>query len=138
MADLEWILALLLGAVLLAALARRIGVPSPALLALGGAAIAFIPNGPRFSLDPNLALALFVAPVLLDAAFDSSLRDLKVAPGQLLRKPEILAVSITVSAAAVSHLRTRHQRTDKAFRILVAYQVVQVDLIVGDLGAVHK
>jgi hypothetical protein len=61
-----------------------------------------------------------------------------LAPGQLLRKPEILAVSITVSAAAVSHLRTRHQRTDKAFRILVAYQVVQVDLIVGDLGAVHK
>jgi len=74
---LQWILALLLGAVLLAALARRIGVPSPALLALGGVAVAFLPNGPRLSLDPELALALFVAPVLLDAAFDSSLRDLQ-------------------------------------------------------------
>jgi Na+/H+ antiporter len=74
---LEWILALLLGAVLLAALARRIGVPSPALLALGGVAAALVGNGPRLSLDPDLALALFVAPVLLDAAFDSSLRDLR-------------------------------------------------------------
>ena len=31
----EWILALLLGAVVLSALARRIGAPYPALLALG-------------------------------------------------------------------------------------------------------
>jgi len=74
---LEWILALLLGAVVLAALARKIGVPSPALLALGGVAAAMLKNGPRLSLDPELALALFVAPVLLDAAFDSSLRDLR-------------------------------------------------------------
>jgi monovalent cation/hydrogen antiporter len=74
---LEWIVLLLLGAVLLTALAGRIGVPSPSLLALGGMAVALIPNGPRFTLQPDLALALFVAPVLLDAAFDSSLRDLK-------------------------------------------------------------
>jgi hypothetical protein len=31
-----------------------------------GVAVALLPNGPRFSLDPDLALALFVAPVLLD------------------------------------------------------------------------
>jgi NAD(P)-dependent dehydrogenase (short-subunit alcohol dehydrogenase family) len=65
MAVLEWTLSLLLGAVLLAALARRIGAPSPALLALGGVVVALLPNGPHFSLDPDLALALFVAPVLL-------------------------------------------------------------------------
>jgi len=74
---LQWILVLLLGAVLLTAIARRIGAPSPSLLALGGVMIALIPNGPRFTLQPDLALALFVAPVLLDAAFDSSLRDLR-------------------------------------------------------------
>lgn len=77
MITLQWILALLLGAVLLAAFARRIKVPSPALLALGGVLVALLPNGPRLTLDPDLALALFLAPVLLDAAFDSSLRDLK-------------------------------------------------------------
>jgi CPA1 family monovalent cation:H+ antiporter len=73
----EWILALLLGAVLLSALARRIGAPYPALLALGGAAVALVPGAPRLALEPELILALFIAPVLLDAAYDSSLRDLK-------------------------------------------------------------
>src|SRR3977135_3752384 len=56
---LEWTLALLLGAVLLAALARRIGLPSPALLALGGVTLAFFPVGPRLFLNPALAAALF-------------------------------------------------------------------------------
>lgn len=73
----ESILLLLAGAVGLAALARRFGVPYPALLALAGAALTFVPFGPTFTLDPELALALFVAPVLLDAAFDASIRDLK-------------------------------------------------------------
>src|ERR1700689_2162881 len=77
MLTLQWILILLLGAVILTAIARRIGAPSPSLLALSGVAVALIPNGPRFTLEPDLALALFVAPVLLDAAFDSSLRDLR-------------------------------------------------------------
>jgi CPA1 family monovalent cation:H+ antiporter len=73
----EWILVLLLGAVLLSALARRIGAPYPALLALGGAAVALVPGAPRLDLPPELILALFIAPVLLDAAYDASLRDLK-------------------------------------------------------------
>lgn len=77
MTTFEWIIALLLGAVALSALARRIKVPYPTFLAIGGALIAFLPSGPSWTLDPGLALALFVAPVLLDAAFDTSLRDLR-------------------------------------------------------------
>lgn len=73
----EWILVLLLGSVLLARVARRIGAPYPALLAVGGAAVALIPGAPRIELEPELILALFVAPILLDAAYDASLRDLK-------------------------------------------------------------
>jgi Na+/H+ antiporter len=73
----EWIIGLLLGAVLLSALARRTKVPYPTFLALGGMAIAFVPGSPSWTLEPDLALALFVAPVLLDAAYDTSLRDLR-------------------------------------------------------------
>jgi len=73
----KWLLILLVAAVLLTALARRLRLPYPALLALGGAAIALLPNTPEFTLHPEVALALFVAPVLLDAAFDTSLRDLR-------------------------------------------------------------
>lgn len=73
----QWIFVLLVGAVCLTALARRINVPYPSLLALGGVALALLPSAPRFELDPELTLALFVAPVLLDAAYDTSVRDLR-------------------------------------------------------------
>ena len=77
MTGFESLLGVLLAAVLLAAVARRVGAPYPAFLALGGAVLAFLPGAPAFSIDPTVALALFVAPVLLDAAYDSSPRDLK-------------------------------------------------------------
>ncbi|CAJ0715122.1 K(+)/H(+) antiporter NhaP2 [Ralstonia edaphis] len=77
METFEWIIVLLIAAASLAELARRIGAPYPTLLALGGVGLAFLPASPRWTLDPQLALALFVAPVLLDAAYDTSLRDLR-------------------------------------------------------------
>ncbi|WJH40484.1 sodium:proton antiporter [Aliirhizobium terrae] len=40
------------------------------MLALAGAATALIPGTPVINLDPATALALFIAPALLDAAFD--------------------------------------------------------------------
>jgi monovalent cation/hydrogen antiporter len=98
---LQWILILLLGAVILTTIARRIGAPSPSLLALGGAVVALIPNGPRFTLEPDLALALFVAPVLLDAAFDSSLRDLRENWFSVTCLV-VMAVSVTTIAVAVA------------------------------------
>jgi Na+/H+ antiporter len=96
----EWTLVLLLAAVLLAALARRFEMPYPALLALAGAVLAFLPIAPEIEIDPDLALALFVAPVLLDAAFDTSPRDLKrnVLP---LTSLAIVAVLITTAAVAL-------------------------------------
>jgi monovalent cation/hydrogen antiporter len=95
----ELTLVLLVGAVALTAIARRIQVPFPALLALGGTAIALLPHAPEFRLDPELTLALFVAPVLLDAAYDTSLRDLKAnwIPVTCL---VLAAVGITTAAVA--------------------------------------
>ncbi|MEJ8825708.1 Na+/H+ antiporter [Variovorax humicola] len=77
MATFEWIIVLLLGAAMLAALARKLGAPYPTFLALGGMLLAFVPSSPNWTLDPHLALTLFVAPVLVDAAYDTSLRDLR-------------------------------------------------------------
>jgi monovalent cation/hydrogen antiporter len=77
MSEFETLIGLLLVAVVLAALARKVGAPYPAFLALGGAVLAFVPGAPTFAIPPDLALALFVAPVLLDAAFDTSPRDLR-------------------------------------------------------------
>src|SRR4029450_7489112 len=77
MRGLEQVLGLFIAAVILAALARRAGAPYPVFLALGGALLAFLPGAPEFTVPPELALALFIAPVLLDAAYDASPRDLK-------------------------------------------------------------
>jgi CPA1 family monovalent cation:H+ antiporter len=77
MKTFELTLILLVCAVALVAVASRLRVPSPSLLALGGATLALLPQAPQLKLDPQLALALFVAPVLLDAAFDTSVRDLR-------------------------------------------------------------
>jgi monovalent cation/hydrogen antiporter len=99
MATFEWIILLLLGAALLSTLARRLGVPYPTLLAIGGVCLAFVPHSPEWTLDPRLALALFVAPVLLDAAYDTSLRDLRdnwVPVASLV----VLAVGTTTVAVA--------------------------------------
>jgi monovalent cation/hydrogen antiporter len=73
----EIVIALLLGGAGLAALARRMATPYPALVAVAGAGLALVPRVPTVTLDPELALALFVAPVLLDAAFDAPQRDLR-------------------------------------------------------------
>src|SRR6266550_2886766 len=73
----EIVIALLLGGAILAAIARRLSMPYPALVAIAGAALALFPRVPTLVLDPELALALFVAPVLLDSAFDASQRDLR-------------------------------------------------------------
>src|SRR5213082_1476798 len=99
MALFEWTLALLLGAVILTGLARRVGVPYPSLLAIAGAALAFAPAGPELEIEPDLALALFVTPVLLDAAFDTSPRDLRrnVIP---LASLVVVAVGLTTAAVA--------------------------------------
>ncbi|MDB5896779.1 MAG: sodium/hydrogen exchanger family protein [Ramlibacter sp.] len=77
MHQLEQILALFVAAMLLAAAARRVGAPYPVFLAIGGALLAFVPGMPSPALPPEVVLAVFVAPVLLDAAFDASLRDLR-------------------------------------------------------------
>jgi Na+/H+ antiporter len=95
----ETLIGLLLVAITLAAVARRVGAPYPALLALGGAVLAFVPGVPVFSIPPDLALALFVAPVLLDAAFDASPRDLRE---NWVPVASLVVVSVLLTTMAVA------------------------------------
>ncbi len=97
---LEAVLAILVASVVLSALARKLNAPYPSLLAVGGALVALAPVQTPFRLDPALALALFVAPVLLDAAYDTSLRDLRanwLSVGSLI----LVAVALTIAGVAV-------------------------------------
>lgn len=96
----ELVIALLLVGAVLALWADRLAVPYPALLALAGAALALLPGTPQVILDPQLALALFVAPVLLDAAFDASPRDLKANLVPVVSLALVM-VALTIGAVAL-------------------------------------
>ncbi|MBW3560671.1 MAG: cation:proton antiporter [Proteobacteria bacterium] len=64
----ETLLGLLAASVLLALLARRLQLPSAVALVLGGMALAFVPGLPEIELEPELALALFLPPLLQASA----------------------------------------------------------------------
>ena len=65
----ELILVLLATVVALHWIAARIGLPPAATLLVGGGALAFVPGLPTVRLDPELALVLFLPPLLMDGAY---------------------------------------------------------------------
>ena len=96
----EAVLALLAGSVLISAFAGKMHIPYPALLALGGVALAITPITIPINLDPGLVLALLVAPVLVDAAYDVSSHDLK-AYWVVITCLVFFAVGLTTAAVAI-------------------------------------
>jgi monovalent cation/hydrogen antiporter len=97
----ETVLLMLLLATLLLGVARRTGAPHPTLLALAGTGLALLPVRFTVQLDPQLVLALFVAPVLVDAAYDFSIRDLRRYWRPVLG---LVLVAVALSTAAVAFL----------------------------------
>lgn len=73
----ESLLLLLLAAIVLLQVARRLALPYPSMLALAGVGVALLPGAPDFPIDPRTALPLFIAPALMDAAFDFPLTTAK-------------------------------------------------------------
>ncbi len=65
----EILLALLAVCVGLALLARRLDVPLAVILVIGGMALALTPGLPTVELDPQLALVLFLPPLLQASAY---------------------------------------------------------------------
>ena len=95
MSFFESLLALMLAAILLLQVSRRLGLPYPAMLALAGVGVAFVPGAPMILIDPHTALPLFIAPVLLDAAYD-----LPVGTAWKLWRPLFVLAVISVLATA--------------------------------------
>jgi CPA1 family monovalent cation:H+ antiporter len=85
---------LLLAVVLaLTTLARRLLIPYPVLLVLGGLAIAMVPGLPPVQLHPDLVFVVFLPPILWSAAYFTSLREFR----QNLRPISLLAVGLVLA-----------------------------------------
>ncbi len=99
MAFFETLLVLLFVAIVALQLARRFTVPYPTMLAIAGVVIAALPWAPHIVIDPRLAMALFIAPALLDSAFDLPPRELRRHWRPLVA---LAAVAVILTTAAVA------------------------------------
>jgi len=97
------ILILLTVAVLLLQASRRLRIPYPTMLAVAGIAVAALPWANGLAIDPTLALALFIAPAILDSAFDFPLRAMRTywVPLLILAVGAVLATTAAVAWAGV-------------------------------------
>ena len=99
MSEIELVLWLMAIVAALAAVARRIGVPYPLLMVVGGTAIGLIPGLPHVELEPDLVFLLFLPPLLYIAAASTSIRDIR----RNTRPIALLAVGLvlfTITAVA--------------------------------------
>jgi CPA1 family monovalent cation:H+ antiporter len=81
----------------LTTLARRLLIPYPVLLVLGGLALALVPGLPSVQLHPDLVFLVVLPPILWSAAYFTSLRDFR----QNLRPISLLAVGLVLATTAV-------------------------------------
>jgi monovalent cation/hydrogen antiporter len=61
----------------LATVARRLSVPYPIVLVVGGAVLGFVPGLPEVHLDPEIVLVVFLPPLLYGASIFSNFNDLR-------------------------------------------------------------
>lgn len=97
-------LVLLLGAVLiLMALARRVFIPYPIFLVIGGLILGFVPGVPAVRLDPDIVFLIFLPPILWAAAYFTSLRDFRANIRAITLLAVGLVLATTAAVAAVAH-----------------------------------
>src|SRR6185295_17501219 len=73
--NVELVTLLFIAVVGLNALARRLLIPYPILLVVGGLLLALVPGLPSVRLDPDMVFFIFLPPILWAAAYFTSFRD---------------------------------------------------------------
>lgn len=96
----ELILICLVAVALLAIVARKLRIPYPILLTIGGGALALVPGLPEIHLEPELVFSLFLPPLIYPAAVYTSWRDFRANLRSILPLA-ILLVLVTMTATAV-------------------------------------
>lgn len=100
MNNAEIFLLLLLVICVVATLAKRIGLAYPIAFVLAGVGLATLPGFPGFAIPPDMILLLFLPPLLAEAAYFSSLRELR----RNLRPILQLAVGLVVFSCLTTTL----------------------------------
>ncbi len=93
MNEIRIVLGLLVAAVLLVTLARRLCLPYPLLLVLGGLLLGFAPGLPAVRMDPNLVFLFFLPLLLFQESWTTSWRDFRAN----LRAISLLAIGLVLA-----------------------------------------
>jgi monovalent cation/hydrogen antiporter len=94
--QLELVILLLAAVIILVTVARRVLIPYPIFLVLGGLVLSLVPRLPVVRLDPDLVFLIFLPPILWSAAYFTSLRDFR----KNLRSITLLAVGLVLATTA--------------------------------------
>src|SRR3974390_675636 len=105
-ANTELILVCLVAIGLLAIVARRIRIPYPILLTVGGVVLALIPGLPAIHLDPQLVFNIFLPPLIYPAAVYTSWRDFRANLRPILLLAIGLVLLTMMAIAYLLHLLT--------------------------------
>src|SRR6266516_2668027 len=99
----ELILICLVAVALLAIVARKIRIPYPILLTIGGVVLALIPGLPAIHLEPELVFNLFLPPLLYPAAVYTSWRDFRANLRSILPLAIVLVLLTMMATAYLFH-----------------------------------
>lgn len=108
MRSFETILALLVASTALSVVARRLRMPSPIVMVLGGLAVALIPQHRIIEIEPDLAFTMFVPPLLFGSALSTSTRYLRANLCVVLS----LAVGLILATTLAVRLRDREAKEE--------------------------
>lgn len=102
MAIVEAVLALIAVCIGFALIAQRSRLPYSVVLVVGGMAIAFIPGMPQIELDPHIALAFFLPPLLQASAYRTDWQGFRdnLRPILLLAVGAVLFTTICIAFVA--------------------------------------
>src|ERR671932_330885 len=116
MGQAELLIAGLLVAVAgLSALARRLSVPYPIVLVVGGALIGFVPGLPEVKLDPEVVLVVFLPPLLYSSSIFANFGDLRANLRALTLSTVGLVLATMCAVAWVAHALIPGLPWDAAF-----------------------
>jgi monovalent cation/hydrogen antiporter len=96
LSQLQTVILLLAAVIVLVTIARRVLIPYPIFLVLGGLGLSLVPNVPIVRPHPDVVFLIFLPPVLWSAAYFTSLRDFRAN----LRAIGLLAIGLVLATTA--------------------------------------
>jgi CPA1 family monovalent cation:H+ antiporter len=87
----------------LGALARRLSIPYPIVLVIGGVLFGFIPGVPTVKLDPNVVLVVFIPILAYSAAFFANFGDIRQNVRGITMSSVGLVLATMTTVAIVAH-----------------------------------